>query len=190
MNWEWIKTTEQLQIDAYGNDLRNASGSDRDQHIRDNVLAATDELHEVLGETSWKPWSTETGVVNKENFKGEIVDVLHFVGNLIILANITEEELWEAYREKQNRNRQRMSKAGGYQASKNKCPNCSRELDRAGAYTALSQRYVEAPIMKSGQAIDVDRYTEWRLQCRHCSNEFLYCVNVGESLPYGDVSVN
>lgn len=184
MSWEWIKTTEQLQIEAYGNDLRNVTGKDRDQHIRDNVLAATDELHEALAETSWKPWSTETGIVNKDKFKGEIVDTLHFIGNLILLAQLTEEEIWEAYREKQNRNRERMSKAGGYQSSKNKCPACKRELDAKGAYIVHERRYCEEPIINSvGVTIDVRRYKVNLLTCTGCGFRFSYEVELGESLP-------
>lgn len=178
--WEWIKTTEELQVESYGNDLRSMSGSERDQHIRDNVLAATAELHEALDETSWKPWSTETGQVNRENFKGEIVDVLHFIGNLILLGNLSEEEVWIAYREKQQRNRDRMGKSGGYQASKNKCPGCRRELDRPRAYQHVGQSYHET-VNQAGTA--VKQHVHHTLICNGCKLEFVYLTATDETLP-------
>lgn len=176
-NWSWIDSTETLQKDYFGNDLRAMEGEKLDFHIMTNVMAALDELHEALAENpSWKPWSTEVGILNKEAFKGELVDALHFIANLLILGKITEDELWEAYRAKQQRNRDRMSKQGGYQASKNKCPECKRELDKPGAYKHLSQQYVQDEgrhLMKN------------ELECLGCRAKFNYDTEVGESLPAG-----
>lgn len=173
--WSWIESTEQLQIDYFGNDLRAKEGDELDKHILYNVTAALDELHEALAENpSWKPWSTETGVLNREAFKGELVDVMHFIANLIILGKIEEDEFWEAYRAKQQRNRDRMSKSGGYQASKNKCPRCKRELDKPGAYTHKGQIYLQD---------GTDHKIKHALLCHGCTTVFELVLNVGESLP-------
>lgn len=170
--WKWLETTEELQKDYFGNDLWNKTGDDRDKHILYNFTAAINELNEMLDEApSWKPWSSEVGLLNREAFRDEIVDTLHFVANLLLLANISEEELWAAYREKQQRNRDRMSKQGGYQASKNKCPNCKRELDKIGAYTIEEHTYVQE---------NSEHYLDYSLKCVGCSQVFPYRVNINE----------
>ena len=79
-DWEWLKTTEELQKNYFDNNLRAMQGGERDKHIATNVLAAINELNEALDENpSWKPWANEVGILHRENFKGELVDVLHFM---------------------------------------------------------------------------------------------------------------
>lgn len=54
--------------------------------IRMNVLAALDELHEVLHEAhGWKEWSVRAPQVTPR-FAEELADLLHFVLNLYLLA--------------------------------------------------------------------------------------------------------
>lgn len=58
--------------------------------IRMNVLAALDELHEVLHEAhGWKEWSKAAPEVTPL-FAEELADLLHFVLNLYLLAYPTD----------------------------------------------------------------------------------------------------
>ncbi|QGF20301.1 MazG-like nucleotide pyrophosphohydrolase [Gordonia phage Sixama] len=175
-SWNWIESTEVLQKDYFNNDLRAMSGDDQDKHILYNFTAAVNELNEMLDEApSWKPWSSEVGILNREAFRDEIVDVLHFVANLVILGKISEAELWDAYRAKQQRNRERMMTKGGYKASQNKCPVCKRELDKPEAYEMMSQRYHQ-----EGDSHQM----YYKLKCAKCAHEFDYMIVIGEgSLP-------
>lgn len=101
------------------------TGSTKMQYIRDMVLAATDELHEALGETGWKPWASSNHV-NRNAYVGELVDAWHFFMNLLLIENISWEEFSIRYAEKHGINQQRQ--VDGY-TGLNKCISCGRALD-------------------------------------------------------------
>lgn len=83
-----------MQEAVYGVKPHELGGADLAEYIRLNVLAATDELHEVLDETGWKPWKRgELGEVNRQRYADEIVDVLAFVANLAVAVGIDGHEL-------------------------------------------------------------------------------------------------
>jgi hypothetical protein len=121
----WVEKTKYLQELAYGHKFEDMTIPELADWIRINVLAAEDELHEALAEVSWKPWA-KSEFFNREAFLGEIVDVLHFVGNLLAGANISDEELNAAYLEKMDRNRKRQEE--GY-TGLDKCKVCKRAKD-------------------------------------------------------------
>lgn len=126
----WVKKTKYLQELAYGHSFNDFTDEELVEWVRINILAAEDELHEALGEISWKPWA-KSQFFNREAFLGEIVDVLHFVGNLLAGAGITDEELNVAYHEKMERNKKRQ--AEGY-TGLDKCILCKRAEDDIEAH--------------------------------------------------------
>ena len=132
---EWLESTRQLQLSSYGVSLPfepDDDGSYTEQEIewlRWNVLAATDELHEMLNEVGWKPWATSRHL-NREAYVGELVDVLHFVANMLSMVGVSGTELTRRYKEKQERNAARQR--DGYTGVQEKCPNCGRGLDDPG----------------------------------------------------------
>ena len=117
-----------LQVESYGASPMHLEDEARIEFIRWNILAMTDELHEALAETGWKPWATSRHV-NEEAFKGELVDVLHFFVNLCLVAGMDGDELFERYLEKRQRNAKRQR--DGYDGVSTKCPKCKRALDDA-----------------------------------------------------------
>lgn len=94
--------------------------------IRENILACTDELHEAMNETGWKPWASES-FINNEAFRNELVDAWHFFMNLMILGGMTADDLYEGYLAKRKINAQRQ--IDGYDGVSTKCPGCKRALD-------------------------------------------------------------
>jgi dimeric dUTPase (all-alpha-NTP-PPase superfamily) len=82
-----------------------------------NQTAAVQELAEVREEFSWKPWATDQPFVNRERVRDEIIDVLHFLGNMLTAMGVTDEELALYYQHKQDINRQRAA-SGTYSAIK------------------------------------------------------------------------
>lgn len=82
-----------------------------------NVFAAQQELAELAVEFSWKPWAVDEPFVNRERIIDEAVDVLHFVGNILVAVNATDEELNEAYEKKVQLNIARKT-SGTYSAQK------------------------------------------------------------------------
>lgn len=115
-----------MQEDVYGYDFAGMTDEDRVAFIKDMVLAATDELHEALNEVGWKPWATSQHV-NRDAFKGELVDTLHFFVNLCLAGSIDPQELFEGYMAKSQKNVRRQQ--AGYDGVSGKCPMCRRAYD-------------------------------------------------------------
>lgn len=127
----WLDSTRELQVMSFGTDPAALEGEDLVQYIRWNELAAIDELMEALHEVKWKPWTVgERGFKDRNAFVNELVDVLHFVGNMLVAAKCSDDELSARYALKQATNRQRMA-SGTYDGVKEKCPNCGRAYDDA-----------------------------------------------------------
>jgi len=121
---EWLTSTHELQVKSFGQVPEELKGDELKHWFQMNVLAATDELHEFLNEVPWKMWATNLEI-NRDAAIGEIVDAMHFVGNLLATLSCTGEELTLRYREKQMRNAKRMLE--GY-TGLDKCPHCHRDL--------------------------------------------------------------
>lgn len=106
-----------------GIDFDDLTTAERVELVKQYILAAEDELHEVLNETSWKPWAT--GVkFNEENIKRELVDVLCFLVNLCLLAGMSPLDLAGRHAAKTKVNIARQETGYTDQA---KCPVCEME---------------------------------------------------------------
>ena len=144
---EWLLSTRVLQRQSFGSDPALLEGKELAEYIRWNVLAAIDELMEMLHEVDWKPWTvTEDGFRNREAFNGEGVDVLHFVANLLVAGRCSDDELTRLYEAKQQKNRERMA-SKTYDGIKEKCPGCKRAYDdvavSCGPETEIVNAYCE-----------------------------------------------
>ena len=128
-----LDAQEALQVEAYAghspadflpDDVQGAVN-----FIHWNVTALTDELHELLGETSWKPWA-KGDYINLTSAKSEAIDALHFLLNLFIALNMDADEIEEKYLAKRAKNIKRQE--DGYDGRTGKCPGCKRALDDDG----------------------------------------------------------
>lgn len=136
----WLHETQKLQEETYHLDLDHfastpSSNVDKIVNLIDyisiNVTAAIHELVELQSETSWKPWQMDAPYAHRDQIRGEAVDVLHFVANILMAIGVTDEELNEAYLAKMQINRDRQNRASGYliKAEGVKCRTCHRALD-------------------------------------------------------------
>lgn len=73
-------------------------------YLREVVLCATDELHEVLAEVNWKPWKSSRGIKDVAKYREELADVLHFILDMYLAAGLTGRELIEDYLDKHDVN--------------------------------------------------------------------------------------
>lgn len=89
---------------AWGRLPNVEDGSAVSQYIREVVLCATDELHEVLAEVHWKPWKDSVGIKNIHAYREELADVLHFVLDLYLAAGLTGEDIINDYMAKHDVN--------------------------------------------------------------------------------------
>lgn len=125
-----------LQEQTYGYDFAEMSVQQRVDFIKENVLALTDELHELLAETSWKPWA-KSEFLNEEKAFSELIDAWHFMMNIMLAvmpnaeASDIAEHLANAYFTKREINVKRQEV--GYDGQSTKCPNCKRALDDINA---------------------------------------------------------
>jgi hypothetical protein len=114
---------------------------------------------EGMHEFDWKPWvKTELGFLNRDAFVGEMIDVLHFVANMLVAAGCTDDELSNKYAEKQQKNRDRMA-SGGYSAIKPRCPYCGRNYDEPTTKCTPGAAYVSPDGKSAGQTSAWCAYT-------------------------------
>jgi len=89
---------------------------DRTVWIQKEVLAIVSELSELLDEVNFKWWKNPKPL-NEQAIKGELVDILHFFISMCIKMNMTAEELYSLYIEKNKENFDRqngLSQKEGY----------------------------------------------------------------------------
>lgn len=122
-----LKVQEDLQKNSFGLDLRSLDGPNTIQQIKDMKLALDDELHEMMAECGWKPWASDK-FINDHAMRGELIDALHFLLNLMILSGFKDwDEVEAAYLHKRGINERRQEE--GYDGVSTKCPACKRAMD-------------------------------------------------------------
>lgn len=87
-----------------------------EQWIQKETLAMLSELAELLDEVNFKWWKNPKEI-NNQAVKEELVDILHFFVSMCLKMNMTAQELFEMYIEKnkENFNRQKgLSAKPGY----------------------------------------------------------------------------
>lgn len=105
--WRWLASTVRLQRDAYGRSPQD-SVAGKVATLKENLLAALVELAgEVPREFHWKFWAHDEPWINREKFLAEIVDVQHFIANMLIEVGVTDDEYEAAYQAKQAENLRR-----------------------------------------------------------------------------------
>lgn len=129
---ELFELQHNLQTETYGFNFQQMLASDRIQYVKDMKLALEAELQEALNETQWRPWTKPRGSwVNRDAYIGEMVDVLHFFINMLLVLGDDPKnlaiEVANRYLRKHDVNKQRQ--VDGYDGVSTKCPRCKRALD-------------------------------------------------------------
>ena len=127
----WLAETYDLQHETYGYDLAGMADAVLSpnlvrhrtplilvaKYLDWNTTAVVQEMAELREEFSWKPWAVDEPFVNRERIIAEAVDALHFIGNILVGVDCTDDELNEAYLAKMKINRERQA-SGTYSAQK------------------------------------------------------------------------
>jgi len=129
----WLELQLELQKEHMKDgDPRSLDPEQRATFVTWNHTAAVLELGEAMNEIGWKPWGTGRDI-NEEAFLKEIVDALHFIGNMVLAAadeavstRLLAAVLWQMYNDKHQENARRQQE--GYDGQAEKCPTCHREL--------------------------------------------------------------
>lgn len=135
---EWmLERQRKLQEESMNIDFKTMSDVDRIAYIKENVLALTDELHEMLGEMGWKSWATSRHINTNAAFS-ELIDAWHFMMNIALAIMpgdmhpyVVADRFGDWYDAKRQKNADRQ--AAGYDGVSTKCPQCGRALDDHGA---------------------------------------------------------
>lgn len=128
---EMMIRQRRLQEDSYGFNFDTMTEEERVLFAKDQILALLDEGHEALAEIGWKPWATSRHM-NRDAFVAELVDVWHFLMNLLLSARVTPHEFFSLYVAKNEKNAKRQRE--GYDGVSSKCPACKRAYDDDAVY--------------------------------------------------------
>lgn len=111
MGFRWLEETERLQRETYGYDFPLTPPA-LAHYFQWNVTALVAELGEMLVEfPGWKPWVTAPGQeINRDRVVQELVDVEHFIANLLVSVGCDDDEFWTRYRAKMAVNRGRQER--------------------------------------------------------------------------------
>lgn len=126
---EMLSRQRELQALINGYDMAEQTAVQRIDNIKENVLALTDELHEVLGEMGWKSWA-KSRHINYEAARGEVVDAWHFLMNIMLHLDMSADDLYAGYLRKRAVNEARQ--VAGYDGVSTKCTGCGRAQDDVG----------------------------------------------------------
>lgn len=124
---QMLEMQKDLQIKAYGLTPGDMSINEKISYIKDMILASTDELHEVLAEIDWKPWTQGERTINTDGVKKELVDIWHFFMNIMLATGMNTDELYKMYMKKRQVNIDRQD--SGYDGKSTKCSGCKRALE-------------------------------------------------------------
>lgn len=85
--------------DIQHNNFLFGSVRQRDQYIKDQILYATHEMHELLSELShFKDWQETNG--DEKNLKVELIDSLRFLFNIALALNMSPDEICNTFLDK------------------------------------------------------------------------------------------
>ena len=124
-----LENQEEFQRRLHGAAPKDFVPDDRAAYVREMKVALDDELHEALGEVSWKSWASAQ-FFNRAAYVSELVDAWHFFMNLLLVAGVTAEEFVERYERKLAKNHARQD--DGYDGVSTKCPGCRRDVNDDG----------------------------------------------------------
>ncbi|MEW6661187.1 MAG: dUTPase [Bacillota bacterium] len=82
---------------------RSLKDLDQETWLQKEVMAIIAELGELLNEVNFKWWKNPKPL-DREKIKEELVDILHFFTSMCIKMDITSQELFEAYKLKNQEN--------------------------------------------------------------------------------------
>ncbi len=98
---------------------RNLYDIPKEEWIQKQTLAMISELSELLDEVNFKWWKNKKDV-DQQLVKEELVDILHFFVSMCLVYDMSAEELFDMYmdKNKENFDRQKgLSSKEGYDAS-------------------------------------------------------------------------
>jgi NTP pyrophosphatase (non-canonical NTP hydrolase) len=109
LSFDFLLSRQRLmQEDVYGVDPAALFGDELADYLSMNVLAATDELHELLAECRWKTWQSNRGLISDfDAARSELADVICFVLNLALALDMSGQGITDRIEAAWRKNAQR-----------------------------------------------------------------------------------
>lgn len=91
--------------------------SNKEKWLFDYITAMEQEIAELKDCLNWKWWSKEYekhepyGIMDKQNLKVELIDILHFLISTMQIAGFTADEVMDVYKQKHRINIERQKKS-------------------------------------------------------------------------------
>lgn len=146
----------QKELQARFNDGRTIAEFGEEEHIAElmpNAFSMMAELFEAFKEVGWKPWATSRHF-NRPAFKSEMIDAFHFFMNMMLHADMTPDELYAGYVQKNQENHHRIDE--GYDGVSGKCPVCKRDFKDSGVECSPGVHVISIEGSQTEIAIDVE----------------------------------
>lgn len=122
-----------LQLRFQGRPFTDFTEPELVAEMRIQWVAIIKELGEALDEVGWKPWAQYPdggATIHRAPFHAEMVDAWHFFMNMMLIAGMTPDDLYQGYLRKNQVNHDRIT--NGYDATSGKCPVCRRDMADPG----------------------------------------------------------
>ena len=108
-----LDTQTELQ-NRLGNNIKKMTEQQKTAYVKNNVFFVTEELHEMTRELpyvkEWKDYSQLSGEViarRKELAQEEFIDVFTFLMNIALTLELTADEIYDLYFQKNKVNHER-----------------------------------------------------------------------------------
>ena len=72
----------------------------QNQWLRNYALAMSQEIAELVDSTNWKWWRTQVDLFDEQNLKVELVDILHFWVSACQVMDLSAEDVFRMYMQK------------------------------------------------------------------------------------------
>ncbi|MCQ9207657.1 MAG: dUTP diphosphatase [Omnitrophica bacterium] len=90
----------------------------KERWTKELVVCMLDELSEVLGQINWKHHKKTRQRVDETEVRYELIDLLCFLLNLMLVWQMTPEDIFSMHKAKVLENYRRQKKGGGYRDGK------------------------------------------------------------------------
>ncbi len=148
---QWLTALEMLQEVAFGAHYDEFDDQYRGDSMLMNLYALVCEVVEMGDEMGWKTWSSPRGFINREPAIREMVDQMHFQGNLLKHCKATGAEVGAELKKKMLKNLERQ--LDGYNVRGKKCPACHRDQSDRIIEGVPMRCYCGAKFMKNSAGV-------------------------------------
>lgn len=93
----------EFELDYFNTETRNISDQELTYFVRNQVLAIVSETNELLDSFHWKPWDSQSGSLDINHSREELIDILFFWLNMANALGLDRDSIEQLYIAKRNK---------------------------------------------------------------------------------------